>query len=94
MLPRHQPDRILVCFDDHRLVANAGLLLTATLGPCTSVLSQLVQQRLALGDAPGLVNTGRTACALDCVVKARATLGTFLRSFRWCHVRQLDRVSR
>ena len=28
------------------------------------------------------------------MVKAPATLGTFLRSFRWGHVRQLDRVSR
>ena len=27
-------------------------------------------------------------------VKAASTLGTFLRSFRWGHVRQLDRVSR
>ena len=28
------------------------------------------------------------------VIKAPSTLGTFLRSFRWGHVRQLDRVSR
>ena len=28
------------------------------------------------------------------MVKAQSTLGTFLRSFRWGHVRQLDRVSR
>ena len=31
MLPRNHPDRIHVSFDDHRLVANAGLLLPATL---------------------------------------------------------------
>ena len=31
---------------------------------------------------------------LGCTVKAPSTLGTFLRSFRWGHVRQLDRVSR
>ena len=31
---------------------------------------------------------------LGCVVKAPSTLGTFLRSFRWGHVRQLDRMSR
>ena len=31
---------------------------------------------------------------LGCRVKAPSTLGTFLRSFRWGHVRQLDRVSR
>ena len=27
MLPLEQPDRIQIAFDDHRLVANAGLLL-------------------------------------------------------------------
>ena len=27
MLPLEHPDRIRVAFDDHRLVANAGLLL-------------------------------------------------------------------
>ena len=32
MLPRNHPDRIHVAFDDHRLVANAGLILPATLG--------------------------------------------------------------
>ena len=31
MLLRHHPDRIRIAFDDHRLVANAGLLLAATL---------------------------------------------------------------
>ncbi len=31
---------------------------------------------------------------MGCVVKAPSTLSTFLRSFRWGHVRQLDRVSR
>ena len=31
MLPRNHPDRIHVAFDDHRLVANAGLLLPASL---------------------------------------------------------------
>ena len=31
MLPQNNPDRIRILFDDHRLVANAGLLLLATL---------------------------------------------------------------
>ena len=31
MLPRNHPDRIRIVFDDHHLVANAGLLLPATL---------------------------------------------------------------
>jgi len=30
MLPLEQPDRIQIAFDDHRLVANAGLLLPET----------------------------------------------------------------
>ena len=119
MLPRNHLDRIQVAFDDHRLVDNAGLLLPATLALHLG-LSQLVQQRLDLGDAPGRANTGDkimtlvasalaggdciddadvlraggTAGVLDCLVKAPSTLGTFLRSFRWGHVRQLDRVSR
>ena len=31
MLPRNHPDRIRIVFDDRRLVANAGLILPATL---------------------------------------------------------------
>ena len=119
MLPLEHPDRIHIAFDDHRLVANAGLLLPDTLAQHLG-LPQLVQQRLDLGDAPGRANTGDkivtlvasalaggdciddadvlrtggTAGAIGCVVKAPSTLGTFLRSFRWGHVRQLDRVSR
>ena len=34
------------------------------------------------------------ACTLGGTLKAPSTLGTFLRSFRWGHARQLDRVSR
>ena len=119
MLPLEHPDRIHVAFDDHRLVDNASLLLPATLALHLG-LSQLVQQRVDLGDAPGQANTGDkimtliasalaggdciddadalraggTVGVLDCMVKAPSTLGTFLRSFRWGHVRQLDRVSR
>ena len=47
MLPRNDPDRITVAFDDHRLVANAGLILPATLA-----------RHLGLRDAPGRANTG------------------------------------
>ena len=57
MLPRNHPHRIQIAFDDHRLVANAGLLLPATLALHLG-LSQLVQQRLDLGDAPGRANPG------------------------------------
>ena len=57
----------------------------------------LVASALAGGDCiddADVLRTGRTAGALGCVVKAPSTLGTFLRSFRWGQVRQLDRVSR
>ena len=119
MLPDDHPDRIQIAFDDHRLVANAGLILPATLALHLG-LPQLVDQRLDLGNAPGRANTGDKIMTLvasalaggDCIddadvlrtggtartlggtVKAPSTLGTFLRSFRWGHVRQLDRVSR
>ena len=119
MLPRNHPDRIQIAFDDHHLVANAGLILPSTLALHLG-LPQLVDQHLDLGRAPGGANTGdkimtlvasalaggdciddadvlragRTARVLGCTVKAPSTLGTFLRSFRWGHVRQLDRVSR
>ena len=119
MLPQNKPDRIRILFDDHRLVANAGLLLPATLARLLG-LRELVDHHLDLGGAPGRANTGDkmltlvasalaggdciddadalraggTVGVLGCVVKAPSTLGTFLRSFRWGHVRQLDRVSR
>ena len=52
MLPQNNPDRIRIIFDDHRLVANAGLLLPATLARHLG-LPQLVRQCLDLGNAPG-----------------------------------------
>ena len=119
MLPLEHPDRIQVSFDNHRLVANAGLLLPATLAQHLG-LHEFVDSHVDLGDAPGRANTGDkivtlvasalaggdciadadalraggTARVLGCVVKAPSALGTFLRSFRWDHVRQLDRVGR
>ena len=45
-------------------------------------------------DDADVLRTGGTVRALGGTVKAPSTLGTFLRSFRWGHVRQLDRVSR
>ena len=117
MLPLDHPDRIQVTFDDHRLVANAGLILPVTLAQHLG-LRELVDNHVVLGDAPGRANagdkmltlvasalaggdyidyadvlrTGGTASAIGCVVKAPSTLGTFLRSFRWGHVRQLARA--
>ena len=119
MLSRNHPDRIRIAFDDHRLVANAGLILPSTLALHLG-LPQLVDRHLDLGHATGRANTGDKMMTLvasalaggDCIndadalraggtarvlgftAKAPSTLGAFLRSFRWGHVRQLDRVSR
>ena len=119
MRSSHSLDRLETTFDDDRLVANAGLLLPATLAQHLG-LQQLVDAHLDLGAAPGRANVGDklltlsasalaggdciddadalraggTASVLGCAVKAPSTLGTFLRSFRWGHVRQLDRVTR
>ena len=57
MLPRSHPDRIRIAFDDHRLVANAGLLLPATLARRLG-LPELVDRHLDLGRAPSRANTG------------------------------------
>jgi hypothetical protein len=46
-----------------------------------------------IDDARAL-QAGGTERILGFTVKAASTLGTFLRSFRWGHVRHLDRVSR
>ena len=57
MLPLDHPDRIDVAFDDHRLVANAGLILPVTLAQHLG-LRELVDNHVDLGDAPGRANTG------------------------------------
>ena len=106
-------------FDDDRLVADAGLLMPATLAQHLG-LKALIDRHLDLGDKPGRAHVGDKLLTLvmsalaggDCIddanalraggterilgftVKAASTLGSFLRSFRWGHVRQLDRVSR
>ncbi len=119
MRSSHSLDRLETTFDDDRLVADAGLLLPATLAQHLG-LRELVDEHLDLGAAAGRANAGDklltlvmsalaggdtiddadalraggTGRVLGHVVKAPSTLGTFLRSFRWGHVRQLDRVSR
>jgi hypothetical protein len=119
MRSSHSLDRLDTAFDDDRLVADAGLVLPATLAAHLG-LRELVETHLDLGAAPGRANAGDKLLTLvmsalaggDCIddanalraggterilgfsVKAASTLGTFLRSFRWGHVRQLDAVSR
>ncbi len=119
MRSSHSLDRLDTAFDDDRLVADAGLLLPATLAHHLG-LRELVDKHVHLGQAAGRANAGDklltlvmsalaggdtiddaealraggTERILGFTVKAASTLGTFLRSFRWGHVRQLDRVSR
>jgi Transposase DDE domain group 1 len=119
MRSSHSLDRVETAFDDDRLVADAGLLLPATLAHHLG-LRELVNEHLDLGQAPGrahvgdklltlvmsalaggdsiddvdALRAGGTGRVLGHVVKAASTLGTFLRSFRWGHVRQIDLVSR
>ena len=57
MLPLDHPDRIRIAFDDHRLVANAGLILPVTLAQHLG-LRELVDDHVDLGDAPGRANAG------------------------------------
>ena len=79
MLPLECPDRIHVAFDDHRLVANAGLLLPARLDQHPG-LGELVNRNVDLGRAPGRANPGDkmltlVAAALaggDCIEDADA----------------------
>jgi len=110
-------DRLRVEFDDERAVANAGLLLPASLAGRLGI-EALVDETVDLGGRPAaarpgrkvltlchamllgadsiddcdLLRTGRTGLLTGHRVMAPSTLGTFLRSFTFGHVRQLDRV--
>jgi len=110
-------DRIDVTFDEPNLVANAGLLLVATLVSRLG-LERLINATVHLtgrvgGALPGrkvltlvhamaaggshidhaeVLRSGATQSVLGHRVMAPSTLGTFLRSFTFGHIRQLDRV--
>jgi hypothetical protein len=110
-------DRIAVTFDEPNLVANAGLLLVATLVGRLQ-LERLINTTLDLsgrigGALPGrkvltvvhamvaggshidhadVLRAGSSESVLGHRVMAPSTLGTFLRSFTFGHVRQLDSV--
>ena len=113
----HVIDRIQVDFDDENLVANAGLLLVATL-VVRLELESLVNWTVRLcgrvgGSRPGrkvltlvhaivaggshidhadVLRCGGSDAVLPHRVMAPSTLGTFLRSFSFGHVRQLEAV--
>ena len=110
-------ERIGVTFDEPSLVADAGLLVPATLMVrlgLEALVNQMVRLSGRVGGAlPGRkvltlvaailagathidhanrLRAGATARVLPFRVMAPSTLGTFLRSFTFGHVRQLDAV--
>ena len=110
-------DGLDVMFDDERAVANAGLVLPATLAARLG-LERAADELISLA-GPGHFRPGRKVMTLvhsmvaggDCIddvdvlragqsegvlghrVMAPSTCGTFLRSFTFGHVRQLDAFS-
>jgi len=112
-----RPDLVGVEFDDERLVANAGVVVLATLSKRLGI-ERLVDQLVDLGERAGGARPGRKVLSLVHAIAlgadsiddtdvlraggteallghralAPSTLGTFLRSFTFGHVRQLDRV--
>ena len=113
----HRLDRVQAMFDDPSLVADAGLILPATL-MVRFALEVLVNDTVSLagrvgGSRPGRkvltlvasilaggshidhanrLRAGATQRVLPFRVMAPSTLGSFLRSFTFGHVRQLDKV--
>jgi len=118
MSSSRRPERFDVIFDDDHAVANAGLVLTATLAQRLGI-EALANELIDLGDRPGRCLPGRKVMTLiqsmvvggDCIddvdvlrcgatekvlghkAMAPSTCGTFLRSFTFGHVRQLDRLA-
>src|SRR5512132_146281 len=56
-------DRLRVAFDDERAVANAGLLLPATVASRLEI-EQLVDETVDLGERPGAARPGRKVLTL------------------------------
>ena len=89
MLPRNDPDRIQIVFDDHRLVTNAGLLLPVTLAHHLG-LGEMVDRHVDLGDAPGRANAGEKVLTLvastlaggDCIDDADGMTGAVF-AYQW-----------
>ncbi len=109
----HNLDSVGVIFDDENAVADAGLLLTATLARKLH-LEAVVDESVTVGHRSGrklltlvhgivaggdciddtnLLRAGATGRVLGHRVMAASTIGTWLRSFTFGHLRQLDRVA-
>jgi hypothetical protein len=54
----HTLDQLDICFDDTHAIANAGLLLAATLAQRLGI-EQAADQLIDLGGQPGAANPGR-----------------------------------
>jgi Transposase DDE domain group 1 len=67
----HSPSTLTVAFDDTHAVANAGLILTATLAERLGI-EQLVDQLVDLGDRPGAHRPGRKLLTLAQAMTAGA----------------------
>lgn len=109
----HVLDRIDVTFDDDHAVANAGLVLPATLLDRLG-LEAAADEAVSVGYRPGrkvatvvagilagaeciddlgVLRAGSTGRVLATKVMAPSTVGTWLRTLTFGHVRQLDRLS-
>ena len=106
-------DRLRAIFDHDGIVANAGLIVPATLmerlglealintwvktgssRPGRKILT-LVTAMIAGAthiDHANVLRAGSTQTVLPFTVMAPSTIGTFLRSFTFGHIRQLDAV--
>src|SRR6516162_5001353 len=71
MRSSHSLDRLEVTFDDGHVVADAGLVLPATLAQHLG-LGELFEERVDLGDAPGRANVGHKAMTVIHAVLAEA----------------------
>jgi hypothetical protein len=67
----HSLDKVRTRFDDEHLVANAGLLLPATLMRRLGLV-ELLRQKVDLGKVPGRVNVGLKGAALVAALLAGA----------------------
>jgi hypothetical protein len=109
----HTLDRVEVTFDGDRMVADAGLILPATLSQQLGV-EALVDELVSVGHRPGrklltvvhallaggdciddadILRSGATSEVVGHEVMAPSTIGTWLRSFTFGHVRQLDALT-
>ena len=109
----HTLDRVEVTFDGDRMVADAGLILPATLSQHLGVQA-LVDELVSVGHRPGrklltvvhallaggdciddadILRSGATSEVVGHEVMAPSTIGTWLRSFTFGHVRQLDALT-